>query len=556
MGTTLSPFRYIAFARYLLQRWLDHPHVSSWKGKGKAVNPTHYRTNRHLPGRGPVVRSMSAESGRSLPISHPDLQHPIAGPSEYRRPLVPDPNLPPEPNDIYRLMNDERLMIPGALKPPREVVVLCHGLYGFSTATPIPLFPSLKLHYWASVLEVLRDRMGVKVVVVGVKGTGSIEERAQQMHEFLRERLPRGTGVNFVAHSMGGLDCRHLISTIKPDTYTPLSLTTIGTPHRGSPFMDWCSANIGLGNITAAAAAAAIETAKNVPFSLKTPLLSRALDIKKSEESSSSSISAFTSGLTSYLLNIFDSPAYSNLTTAFLRDFNPKTPDSSSVKYTSVAGRIAKMSVLHPLWFPKLVLDAAGEKGYPAPEKPYEGNDGLVNVSSAKWGEFLGAVDDCHHWDLRGEGGLWPNGGSIGDKKPEGKPDESMPGGWDWQGGVQEHLGLDPAATSKDLKAQQEKGKAGTSDKEGNDNNSSTWDVAQVGQVLDWVTDYLPGEKSTEVGKKQLADAKREKEKETRAKEGGRGKDGDKEKEKDKKQKFDLARFYGGLMIKLREDGF
>lgn len=44
------------------------------------------------------------------------------------------------------------------------------GLYGFSTATPIPLFPSLKLHYWASVLEVLRDRMGVKVLVVGVKG--------------------------------------------------------------------------------------------------------------------------------------------------------------------------------------------------------------------------------------------------------------------------------------------------------------------------------------------------------------------------------------------------
>jgi hypothetical protein len=44
------------------------------------------------------------------------------------------------------------------------------GLYGFSTATPIPLFPSLKLHYWSSVLKVLRDRMGVNVVVVGVNG--------------------------------------------------------------------------------------------------------------------------------------------------------------------------------------------------------------------------------------------------------------------------------------------------------------------------------------------------------------------------------------------------
>lgn len=40
---------------------------------------------------------------------------------------------------------------------------------------------------------------------------------------------------------MGGLDCRHLISHIKPTEYVPLSLTSIGTPHRGSPFMDWCA---------------------------------------------------------------------------------------------------------------------------------------------------------------------------------------------------------------------------------------------------------------------------------------------------------------------------
>lgn len=52
----------------------------------------------------------------------------------------------------------------------KEPVLIRAGLYGFSTATPIPLFPSLKLHYWASVLEVLRDRMGAKVLVVGVKG--------------------------------------------------------------------------------------------------------------------------------------------------------------------------------------------------------------------------------------------------------------------------------------------------------------------------------------------------------------------------------------------------
>ena len=39
-------------------------------------------------------------------------------------------------------------------------------------------------------------------MVVGVKGTGSIEERAGEMDRWLKEKLPKGTGVNFVAHSM------------------------------------------------------------------------------------------------------------------------------------------------------------------------------------------------------------------------------------------------------------------------------------------------------------------------------------------------------------------
>lgn len=58
------------------------------------------------------------------------------------------------------------------------------------------------MHYWHSVLSVLREQLGCKVMVVGVKGTGSIEERAGEMDRWLKEKLPKGTGVNFVAHSM------------------------------------------------------------------------------------------------------------------------------------------------------------------------------------------------------------------------------------------------------------------------------------------------------------------------------------------------------------------
>ena len=96
-------------------------------------------------------------------------------------------------------------------------------------------------------------------------------------------------------------------------------------------------------------------------------------------------------------------------------------------------------------------------------------------------------------------------------------------------------------------------GKAGTS-------TGSSWDLAQVGQVLDWVAAFLPGGESIETGRRQLEDARREKEKEER---GGRDgedarrerKEGD-QRDKKRRDKFDLAKFYGGLMLKLREDGF
>lgn len=392
------------------------------------------------------------------------------------------------------------------------------------------------------------------------------------MHAFLKEKLPKGAGVNFVAHSMGGLDCRYLISTIQPTSYKPLSLTTIGTPHRGSPFMDWCAANIGVGT---AAAMASPTIAKALPYSLKSPLLARA------EQGKKEGISAFTTSLTSYLLNIFDSPAYSNLTTGFLRDqFNPETPDMAGVQYTSVAGRTAKMSVLHPLWFPKLVLDAAAENGYSAdgsaPGDQYQGNDGLVSVSSAKWGHFLGTVDDCHHWDLRGEGGIFPNMSAIADtdkKKREtqsdkikGDADAHTVSTWDWQGdfgnGVSEHLGLAADAAKLTMaKVTSAAGHgAGKVTEAAVSRRPDTWDLQQVGQVLDWVGDLLPGE-GKETKERKMADAVREKEKSDLRREREAGETDEKkqeqrkEAERKKREKFDLARFYGGLMLKLRDDG-
>ncbi|KAJ2816972.1 hypothetical protein IWW50_006317, partial [Coemansia erecta] len=105
--------------------------------------------------------------------------------------------------------------------------------------------PMLQIHYWRGIREAL-ESVGTKVVIAKVPGTGGIRERAQQLDSLLASRL-ESEKVNIVGHSMGGLDARYLITHIDPKRYSVASLTTVCTPHRGSPFMDWCRDYLSLG---------------------------------------------------------------------------------------------------------------------------------------------------------------------------------------------------------------------------------------------------------------------------------------------------------------------
>lgn len=313
---------------------------------------------------------------------------------------------------------DQLMRQPDLFEPPRAPrypIVLCHGLYGFDVRGP---FMGYEYHYWSAASDVLQHRLGAPVLIFAVPPTGSIEKRAEKLHELLlRQNFPRGQPLNFVGHSMGGLDARYLISHIRPQEYTPLSLTTIATPHRGSPFMDWCNANIGIGlelinSMMQSARPNTVPDAspERAPFSLKSPLLSRA---KHATEQSS--LSWALSNVSSYLLSLFDQPAYAMLSTRYMtRLFNPTVQDDAGVRYFSIATRANAMPVWHPLWLPKLILDKAALTGtcgaeadgsYEAQNTPSAGNDGLVSITSARWGEFLGVMENWDHWDVRGPGG-------------------------------------------------------------------------------------------------------------------------------------------------------
>ncbi|KAH9950676.1 alpha/beta-hydrolase [Amylocystis lapponica] len=331
----------------------------------------------------------------------------------------PEPERPPRYEDVYpsranqdtihRLLNSPVLYDP--IRKPRYPIALCHGLYGFDVRGP-SAFPLLQTHYWSNVLNILRQKVGAEVIVTSVPSTGSIASRAESMDRILREKA-YGRGINFIAHSMGGLDCRHLITHIKPSEYEPLSLTSIATPHHGSPFMDWCNENIGLGKIRHEQAISAARDAQKLgqlASEGRSDAHPDTTDAKPPPSSKSPlSLASLPSSFTTLLLSLLDSPAYANLTSTYLTSvFNPSTPDDPSVKYFSVAARLANMSVWHPLWLPKMVLDGFEERerarlGGGAGEW---GNDGLVTVQSARWGEFLGILEGCDHWDVRGARGI------------------------------------------------------------------------------------------------------------------------------------------------------
>jgi len=108
-------------------------------------------------------------------------------------------------------------------------IVLLHGLFGFVERR----LGAVRFTYFRGVAPYL-ESVGNRVVAIPVPSCGRIEDRARKIahaldtHPDLKD-LP----VNVIAHSMGGLDGRYLISRLGYGDRVR-SLTTIVTPHRGS----------------------------------------------------------------------------------------------------------------------------------------------------------------------------------------------------------------------------------------------------------------------------------------------------------------------------------
>lgn len=125
-------------------------------------------------------------------------------------------------------------------------IVLAHGIARFDLLRES--FVSLldiadkvpdRLHYFRGIRSHLTAQ-GFSVFHSSVDFAGSVAQRAEGLKADVEAAL-KSTGrqkVHLIAHSMGGLDARRMIVDLGMDERV-CSLTTIGTPHKGSSFADW-----------------------------------------------------------------------------------------------------------------------------------------------------------------------------------------------------------------------------------------------------------------------------------------------------------------------------
>jgi triacylglycerol lipase len=114
--------------------------------------------------------------------------------------------------------------------PTRHPIVLVHGFAGFDSIR----FGKARHDYFRGIRARL-ESLGHRVEVVRLPPIAGVKNRAERLAE--QVRALGAERVNLIAHSMGGLDARYAITKLGLREHVA-SLTTLGTPHRGTPIVN------------------------------------------------------------------------------------------------------------------------------------------------------------------------------------------------------------------------------------------------------------------------------------------------------------------------------
>jgi len=205
-----------------------------------------------------------------------------------------------------------------------------------------------KFHYFKGIASFLKQH-GFEVYHTSVSFAADVERRAKDLMQTIKKILA-DTGhekVHLIAHSMGGLDARHMI--VNHDMADQVAtLTTLGTPHLGASVADWFVENGRLHKIF------------------------------------------------NTLGKVINLEGFKSLTTAACRDFNDSAREAEAANavvyqvYASAQKRELTFLPFQKTW--QITYDREGD------------NEGLVSVESQKWEKRLvgknGAVKIIHQHDF------------------------------------------------------------------------------------------------------------------------------------------------------------
>jgi len=254
-----------------------------------------------------------------------------------------------------------------ALRPrttPQHAVVLAHGLFGFDELS----LGDKRVEYWRGIPRALR-KMGVEVAVPRFGTIASVESRAAQLAEVIRT-MP-GKKVNVIGHSMGGVDARVAIARFGAGERVA-SLTTIASPHRGTPladlspfFRDRPRTRVKKSSDDSAVRSARKPKAVRGTFGA---LMERG----------QKSLAMHTGGLR-------------DVRPAAMQRLNRRIRDDERVHYASVLSAVDGVAGVNPLLVPGYLF-LSGKAGR---------NDGVVPEQSQAWGDILARVE-ADHWAVVG----------------------------------------------------------------------------------------------------------------------------------------------------------
>jgi len=229
--------------------------------------------------------------------------------------------------------------------PTRHPIVLLHG-FGIGASI------RREGHLHEQTMH-LRSR-GVRAVAPNVSPYNTVAARTQTWDERLRHVLDevQADSLSIIAHSMGGLDARYLISKMGWHEVVDV-LVTVSTPHRGSP----------VASLLLDQPDPVREWLGDVADWLGTHIL---------EDGSANIRQALHELTPEYVETIFNEEV-------------PNHPKVDYWSYGAQAGEGAPIPVT-PIfrYFNKYLYQREGM------------NDGIVSVRSARWGEYLGTVDADH----------------------------------------------------------------------------------------------------------------------------------------------------------------